>query len=274
VPHQEHRAIAAQLAAAIINARLRAESLEAERLERQVKQAVDVQRRMIPSRPPENPHYEFGCIYQPSSELGGDFYDFIRFDNGDLGVVVADVVGKGVPASLMMASARSTLRSNARRVTDIGEIMQSVNRRLYHDTLPSEFATAFYMELAEDGSKATYCNAGHEPLLLLRDGEVRDLNVGGMAMGIDPNERYECAEITLRPDDVMLLFTDGVSEARDFQDKAYGRKRLHDSLRLHGTEGPNLSAEFVAKQVLWDVRRFVGFAPQGDDITIVVVRVR
>ncbi|MBI5762252.1 MAG: SpoIIE family protein phosphatase [Planctomycetes bacterium] len=267
-------AIASQLAGAVINARLRTEVREAEQLERQVKHAADVQRRMIPARPPANPRFQFGCIYQPSHELGGDFYDFIEFDNGDVGLVVADVVGKGIPASLMMASARSALRSHARRVTDMGEIMQSVNRRLHHDTLPSEFATAFYVELAADGSHAKYCNAGHEPLLLLRRGELHEYDVGGMALGIDPDEAYPCEEIRLEREDVLLLFTDGVTEARDFHDKAYGRNRLHQSLRLHGSIAPDIPVEFIAKQVLWDVRRFVGLAPQGDDITIVVVRVK
>ena len=265
-------AIAAQLAAAIINARLRADLREAEDLERQVKHAAEVQRRMIPASPPESPHYRFGCIYQPSKDLAGDFYDFIRFENGDLGVIVADVVGKGVPASLMMASARSALRANARRMTDLGEIMQSVNRRLEYDTLPAEFATAFYVELSHDGAKAKYCNAGHEPLLLLRGGQITSLDVGGMVLGINEQERYESAEIALQPGDTMLLYTDGVTEALDYQDRAYGRERVYKSLITHGT-ADGASAEFIAKQILWDVRRFVGLAPQSDDITVVAIRV-
>ncbi len=267
-------AISSQLAGAIINARLRTEVREAEQLERQVKHAADVQRRMIPARAPRTTKYQFGCIYEPSHELGGDFYDFIEFDNGDIGMIVADVVGKGIPASLMMASVRSALRSHARRVTDIGEIMKSVNGRLHHDTLPSEFATAFYVELLADGTKAKYCNAGHEPMLLLRRGELIEYDMGGMALGIDPNEAYPCQEIALEPEDVLLLFTDGVTEARDFHDKVYGRNRLHQSFRLHGSISSGIPAEVIAKQILWDVRRFVGLAPQGDDITVVAVRVK
>lgn len=267
-------AIASQVGTAIVNARLRRDMEQADRLNRQIRLAADVQRRMIPARAPESPHYEFGCIYEPSSDLGGDFYDFIKFDNGDIGVVIADVVGKGVPASLMMASARSALRSNARRVTEIGEIVRSVNLRLLHDTLPGEFATAFYLELSAEGRSMKYCNAGHEPLLLLRNGEICELDVGGLAMGIAEDADYESAEAALMPGDVLVLFTDGMLEALNYDGQAYGRERLHASIKLHGALPPDLPVDMISKQLLWDVRRFVGLAPVTDDITLVVVRVK
>lgn len=267
------RAIASQVAGAIVNARLRRDALEAEQLERQVRLAADVQRRMIPSRLPANPRYQFGCLYEPASNLGGDFYDFIAFDNGDIGLVIADVVGKGVPASLLMASARSALRSSARRVDDISEIMRSVNRRLYFDTLPSEFATLYYAELSGDGPRLKFCNGGHEPLIVLRQGKIIELDVGGLALGIDPDFHYEWAERDLEPDDLLVLFTDGVTEALNYDGESYGRDRLHASIKRHGMTDANLPAELIAKQIFWDVRRFVGLAPRADDITLVVVRV-
>lgn len=267
-------AIASQVATAIVNARLRRDMEQSVRLDRQIKLAADVQRRMIPAKPPESAYYEFGSVYEPSSDLGGDFYDFIKFDNGDIGLVIADVVGKGVPASLMMASARSALRSNARRVTDIGEIVQSVNLRLLHDTLPSEFATAYYVELSADGRRMKHCNAGHEPLLLLRRGEIVELDVGGLALGIAEDAHYESAEMELKPGDVLVLFTDGMLEALNYDGEAFGRDRLHASIKLHGALPPDLPVDMISKQLLWDVRRFVGLAPVTDDITLVVVRVK
>lgn len=267
------KTMAAQLGTAIAKFRLQRNAREREQLARQLKLAGEVQRRMIPHYNPVHPHYQFGCVYQPSTELSGDFYDFIRFDNSDIGVVVADVVGKGVPASLMMASVRSALRSHARRVTDISEIIKAVNRRLYFDTLPGEFATAFYMELAADGRSVKYCNAGHEPLLLLRGNEIISLDSGGLALGIDPDEKFECAEAELQPGDQLLLFTDGMTEARNFDNQAYGRERLMNSLRTHGNSAQKSSADHVAKQLLWDVRRFTGLAPLGDDVSIVLVQV-
>jgi serine phosphatase RsbU (regulator of sigma subunit) len=265
--------IASQVAAAIVNARLRRDATEAERLDRQVRLAGEIQRRMIPARPPEHARYRFGCVYEPSAELGGDFYDFIPLPNGDIGVVIADVVGKGVPASLMMASARSALRSHAKRMTDIGELMRAVNLRLCHDTLPSEFVTAFYAVLSGDGKRLRYCNAGHEPLLLLRQSKLSMLDVGGLVLGLDPEAAYECGEAELEPQDVLVLVTDGLIEAMNYAGQAYGRERLHSSIKLHGSVAPDLPVDLIAKQLLWDVRRFSGLAAHSDDITLVVTRV-
>jgi sigma-B regulation protein RsbU (phosphoserine phosphatase) len=263
------QAIAAQVAAAIVNARLYREASDAERLERQVRLAAEVQRRMIPAGVPENPNYRFGCIYEPSSELGGDFYDFLEFPSGDIGVVIADVVGKGVPASLMMASARAALRSHAKRVYDVNDVISEVNLRLHKDTLDSEFVTAFYGVFSPDGRRLTYCNGGHEPVLLLRQGEVRELGVGGMVLGIDRDAKYVRAIEHLEPNDVLVMYTDGLLDATNYQDESYGRARLRESLRAHA----DLPARFLARQLLWDVRRFAGLAPAPDDMTIVVVRV-
>jgi sigma-B regulation protein RsbU (phosphoserine phosphatase) len=266
-------AIASQVAAAIANARLHRDAEQAVRLDRQIKTAGEVQRRMIPETPPEHAHYEFGSVYDPTYDVGGDFFDFIRFDNGDIGVAIADVVGKGVPASLMMASARSALRSHARRVTDISDIIRSVNRRLCHDTLPGEFATAFYLELAADGRLLKFCNAGHEPLLLLRGGRIEELDVGGLALGIVEDATYESAETALMPGDVLVLATDGVLEALNYEGEAFGRVRLHNSVRLHGAMARDMPVQLIASQIQWDVRRFTGLAPVTDDLTLVVVRV-
>ncbi len=266
-------AIASQVAAAIANARLRDGAREARKLDRQVKMASEVQRRMIPKSPPVHPCYQFGCVYEPSSQLGGDFYDFVGLPGGDIGIVVADVVGKGVPASLMMASTRSALRSHAKGVSDIGELMHLVNLRVCHDTLPAEFVTAFFAVLSPDGKRLTYCNAGHEPLLLLRRGRIKTLDVGGLVLGLDENATYQWAEAELQENDLLVLLTDGLIEAINYEDAAYGRERLHSSIKLHGAMANDMPVELIAKQLLWDVRRFVGLAPQSDDMTLVVTRV-
>lgn len=266
-------AVASQTAAAIMNARLRRDARDAERLERQVKLAAEVQRRMIPRSLPANPHYSFGCIYEPSFDLGGDFYDLLEFPDGEIGVVIADVIGKGIPASLMMASARSAIRGHIKCAPNLSEVMVEVNRRLCHDTLDGEFVTAFYGVLSPDGHRLCYCNAGHEPLILMRDGKIEELDVGGLVLGIDPDTEYEWAEHTLKPNDLLVMVTDGVVEALDFDDRAYGRARLHESIQRHGADALGLSPDLIAKQLLWDVRRFAGLAKMSDDITMVVTRV-
>lgn len=267
------KAIASQAAAAITNARLRNEMREAERLERQVMQAMEVQRRMIPAAAPRHPHYRFGCVYEPSHELCGDFYDLLEFDTGDIGLVVADVAGKGVAASLMMASARSALRAHAKRVYDVDEVMRELNLRMCHDTLESEFITLFYGVLSADGRRLTYCNAGHEPPLLLRGGRVTALDVNGTVLGIDPDAEFTRSILHLHPGDLWICCTDGLVEAVNFSDEAYGRQRLEMSLRLHGSMPDDMPTELIARQLLWDVRRFAGLSSLADDITLVVTQV-
>ncbi|MCZ6697327.1 MAG: SpoIIE family protein phosphatase [Planctomycetota bacterium] len=262
--------IASQVAAAVLNARLHREMRLAERLDRQVKLASEVQRRMIPAEAPETSVYSFGCIYEPSSELAGDFYDFFEFPNGDIGLVIADVVGKGVPASLMMASSRAVIRSYANVGADVGSVVAGVNHRLCKDTQENEFVTAFYGVLSADGRRLTYCNAGHEPMLLLRDGRIHELSVHGSPLGIDCDSEFAQSIQLLEAGDVLVLLTDGVLEAVNYDDVSFGRERLHASIQRHAA----LPARFLAKQILWDVRRFSGLASRHDDITMVVTRVQ
>lgn len=265
--------IATQIAAAIANHRLRRNAQDANQLKRQVQLAADVQRRMIPEQPPNLAHYQIGCLYEPTYDLGGDFYDFLEFPGGQTGVVIADVVGKGVPASLMMASTRAAFRAHAKRVRGVDQLMVEVNKRLWQDTLEHEFVTAFCCILSPAGRSLRYSNAGHEPLILLRDGQIYELDVGGLVLGLDPDAKYDWEEQELRPGDLLVLVTDGVLEAMNYDEEAYGRERFHNSIRLHGGMAGDMPADLIAKQLLWDLRRFVGLAPIQDDVTLVVIRV-
>jgi sigma-B regulation protein RsbU (phosphoserine phosphatase) len=263
------RSIASQAAAAIVNARLFAQRAESKRYRSQLDYAGEIQRRMIPDQPPKHKNITLAGVYAPSLEVGGDFYDFIPLPWGNLGLCVADVVGKGVPAALMMASVRSALRGHAHSIYEINEIMAQVNRHLCRDTVISEFATLFYGVFSPDGGQITYCNAGHEPPLLLRGDEFRRFEAGGVVIGVSPDEVFAKEVVDLEPGDVLVFCTDGVTEALNFEDQAFGRRRLQESILRYRNE----EVSTLAKQLLWDVRRFAGLAPQVDDITIVAARV-
>lgn len=262
------RAVAAQAAAAIENARLAAEAAEAEALERQVAMARDVQQRMIPSAPPQVAGIDFAAVYVPCFELGGDFYDFITLPDGNIGLCVADVSGKGVPASLIMASVRSALRAHVDLIYYLYEVIQRVNVMLVRDTKPQEFVTLFYGVLDTKNRRLTYCNAGHPPPLLLRDGRVSELAESNLVLGVDPAERYTQAVLDLRANDVLLLYTDGVPDAMNYQGQSYGRERLVNAF-MQGGE----TAEQVAQNILWDLRKYVGITKRTDDVTMIVVKV-
>lgn len=255
-------------AAAIVNARLDAQRKENDRVQRQVLLAVDVQRRMLPSAMPKVPPFDIAARYVPSFALGGDFYDFIELE-GHLGLAIGDVVGKGIAASLLMASVRASLRAYAQDVYDIDEIMSRVNIALSRDTLTNEFATLFYGVLDPATGRMTYCNAGHEPPLLLRRGEIVQLDVGGTVVGIDQHHRYDKGLVHLQENDLLLLYTDGLCDAQNFNNERFGRPRVHKAMR----EVAGGSAQDALNHILWEMRRFVGLKHSIDDTTLVVVKI-
>ncbi len=262
------KAVAAQAAAAIENARLLAETIQAQALERQVQMAVDVQLRLVPQRAPDIPGIDVASVYVPCYELGGDLFDFIPLADDNLGLVIADVAGKGVPASLIMASVRAALRAHVDNIYYLYEVMHRVNVMIYRDTKPSEFVTLFYGVLDTRNKRFTYCNAGHPPAMLLRNGEVTDLTGGSLVLGVDPEESYRQEVVQLQGGDVLLLYTDGLTEAMNFQRQVYGRQRVVESLAKGG-----VTAEVIAQNVLWDMRRFVGLTARNDDVTMIVAKI-
>ncbi len=263
------QSIASQAAVAIENARLQEESIEKDRLERQVQIAADVQRRMIPAHPPVIAGFDIGALYVPCFELGGDFYDFLLFGERSIGVAVADVAGKGLPASLLMASVRAAFRAYAGDVYDLDEIMARVNRSVASDSRSNEFVTAWYGTIDCDKKRLTCCNAGHDIPLLLRNGEFRELRTGGMVLGVNPQEHYEKEVVQLQSGDLLWIYTDGVTDAMAFSGEKFGKQRMRSALLQHA----NLSADQICRHMLWETRRFVGLSRRYDDTTMVAIKV-
>ena len=263
-------AIASEAAAAIVNARLYAEGLRSASMRRALAMAGEVQRRMIPAQPPEIPGFDIACAYVPTYELSGDFYDFIHLPEDNWGVAMCDVSGKGVRASLLMASIRASLRGHAVNVFEMSEVLNKVNRDLCADTLTSDFATLFYGVLDTTARRLTYTNAGHVPPILFRDGRTRYLESGGMVIGIDPDRQYPWESFILNPGDMVLLYTDGLSDALDFNDEAFGRDRIEKA----ALEAINMdySAEAIVRHVLWTMQRFAGLQRRFDDTSLVAIR--
>jgi serine phosphatase RsbU (regulator of sigma subunit) len=243
--------------------------VEKERLERQVQIAAEVQRRMMPSRPPKVPGLDIAALYVPCFELGGDFYDFIPLGDHSVGITVADVVGKGLPASLLMASVRAAMRAQADNVYDLDEIISRVNKSMSLDMRANEFITLWYGVLDYKNRQLTYCSAGHEPAILVRGGQMRDLGAGGMVVGVDPEQKYDKEVVQLQKGDVLYIYTDGVPDAMNYNGDKFGKARMRECLMSHLGD----PAEQICRQMLWETRRFVGLNRRTDDTTMVVVKV-
>jgi phosphoserine phosphatase RsbU/P len=261
--------IASQAAVAIENARLQEEAVEKDRLERQVQIAAEVQRRMMPLQPPKVPGLDVAALYVPCFELGGDFYDFIPLGDHSVGITVADVVGKGLPASLLMASVRAAMRAQADNVYDLDEIISRVNKSMSLDMRANEFITLWYGVLDYQHKQLTYCSAGHEPAILVRNGEMRELSTGGMVIGVDPEQKYGKEVVQLQTGDVLWIYTDGVPDAMNYNGDKFGKARMRECLLAHLGD----TAEQICRQMLWETRRFVGLNRRTDDTTMVVVKV-
>ena len=265
------KTIASQQAAAIHNARLVAEISESERLERQVRLARDVQHRMIPPSAPTVDNLQFAGFYEPSQELAGDFFDFIDLDRGRVGVVIGDVVGKGVAASLIMASVRAMLRATTPYLpaTDTSEVMKRLNHMLCEDLEMGEFVSVFYGVFDGPSRRIHYTNAGHLPPLLLRDGALQTLTTGDIVLGVLDDTDFATGSLDLHSGDRLLLQTDGLLEAMNFEGELFGDDRVRQSVMRDAED-----VETMVQNVLWDMRRFVGFADRSDDVTMVGVEVR
>ena len=266
--HHLLKALGQLAAAAIWNAELDSFRRNSEHIARQVELAVDVQRTLLPQDVPEYESLEVAGRYEPSFELSGDFYDFIPLESS-LGVVVGDVVGKGVAAGLLMASVRASLRAHIEDIYDIDEVMRRVNVAMHRDTSDFQFTTVFYCAIHTKTKRMTYSSAGHDPGFLIRNGEIRELRSSGLPLGIDAKSTYELVLIDLEPDDIVLLYTDGVSDAENFDKQRFTRDRIKQSVLRY----TDMTAKQIVDNVYWDVNRFIGLNKRSDDMTLVAIRI-
>jgi phosphoserine phosphatase RsbU/P len=263
-------AIAASAAIAIENARLYQVAVENGRIERELQLAREVQVSLLPRRAPELAGWEFAAGWHPAREVAGDYYDFIPADDrAELGLVIGDVSGKGLASALFMALTRSTVRASVAPARAPAVCISRANELLCADSANGMFVTLFYACLTVETGLLTYVNAGHNPPWLFHaaTGQLERLARTGMALGVDDTTGYTDREVQLAPGDLLLLYTDGVTDALSEQDE-FGEARLAELLRQHSTA----SADVLLAVVEHAVNEFSGPTAPVDDITLVVVR--
>lgn len=238
-----------------------------ERIQHEMRVAQLIQKTLLPKELPALPGWQVNAYYQAARQVGGDFYDFIYFDDGRLGFVIGDVTDKGVPAALLMATTRSVLRSVAQRVIAPGQVLERVNQILHEDIPPKMFITCLYAVLDPQSGQLQYANAGHDlPYHRSQNGYVRELRATGMPLGLFPEMNYEEKETTLAPGDGILFYSDGIVEAHNSTREMYGFPRL---MKLVGEYNGDTSLRDV---ILEDLAVFTGLDwEQEDDITMVTL---
>ena len=268
------KSIAEQSAFALYNAIIYSEANEKKRLDHDLEIARDIQRVLLPAEPPSVNGFEISGINVPARQVSGDYFDYIKVDEERLGVAIADVSGKGVPASLIMAICRSVLRSQAAQNPSPADVLRKVNRQLYPDIKEDMFISMAYLILDHARNGVMLARAGHDaPLLYKRASQtVTPLKPPGMVVGIDSGNVFDRITgdfpVPLERDDCLVLYTDGVTEALDTDGNEFGVERTIQSVRASAANG----AQAIIARLIDDLRNFVGSQPQNDDITLISIR--
>ena len=257
-----------QAAMVIENTRLQRALQEKKVLEKELVLAHQIQQQLLPKELPNRNYLEVASANLPCRNVGGDYYDYMLFNDGRTGVVIGDVSGKGIPAALLMSTLQGIFYSQAFSCHDVAQTVEQVNRYLVKRSMENSFLTAFYGVFAPDGS-LSYTNAGHNPpILVCCDGRVERLTEGGLLLGLFEHTRYQAAQAHLQDGDVLVLFSDGVTEASNEEGQDFGEERLIDlvaNLRA-------ASAREILDRALEEIRSFSNRAQQHDDLTLMVVK--
>ena len=257
-----------QAGTALSGSRLHEEALEKRRMEEELTVARHIQRSLLPARVPERDGVEIAAMTRPCRQVGGDFYDFLDYGSEGLGLAVADVSGKGVPAALILSSLQATLRAEARPGRSLEPVVRCINQRLCGDLQPGSFASLLFGYLDVTARTFHYVNAGHPAGLLLRkDGAMERLSEGGLLLGVESGALYEVGVAQFGPGDLLVLYSDGVTDVLNGDEEEFGSERLESLL----PSLVHLPLQGILDHIVESVESFVGGA-LPDDLTLLVMR--
>lgn len=255
----------------IENARLFQETLEKQRLEEEMALARNIQNRLLPKAMPEFKNIVIHGLNVPSKQVGGDYFDIIKLDNDIVAITISDVAGKGMPASLLMSNLQASLHSLVREGYPLDHLVGRINNVIYNNTDTEKYITFFYGQLDLKTLEMDYVNAGHNPPYILREnGDIDELTIGGIILGMMPDMPFETGSCKLRKNDTLMLYTDGVTETMTDDFVEYEEFRLKEFMRKHCV---SLSPLEINQKLTEELKEFAQGAQQGDDITILTLKV-
>ena len=261
--------IGSQSAQILENARLLEEEKDLLALRNEMKLAGEIQRKLLPDSTPDIPGFQFFATNMPAKSVGGDYYDFLPVDDNKFAFCIADITGKGMPAAMLMANLQATFRSQV--IMDAGccTCISRTNKILFNNTEPSKFATMFYGVLNADNGMLEYTNGGHDQPILFRSGKgIEYLQSTGLILGILEDSEYLKGDVNLEPGNVLLLYSDGITEAMNPASDMYGIEKAIEIV----SDNVDKSAQKIAELLLSDVRRHTKGALQSDDITLMLIK--
>ncbi|MBN1827069.1 MAG: SpoIIE family protein phosphatase [Candidatus Eisenbacteria bacterium] len=259
---------AAQAALAIENAKLHRNTIVQEKMQQEMRLAREIQKQFLPSAPPRIPSIEVAAINDPCEEIGGDYYDYVDLGGRSFGVAIGDAAGSGVTAALLMASLQASFRAEAVNNHSPSDVLHRINNFTFQRTHTARFVTFFYGLIDLKSGLFRYANAGHNPPILVgADGSSRFLTESDLILGVDADVVYHEHALQLRSGDLVVLFTDGVTDELNAEDESFGEERLRDLIVRHR----DLPAAELIERILVEVRDFMGDDP-GDDVTLLALR--
>jgi len=252
------------------NARLFQETLEKQRLEEEMALARNIQNRLLPKNLPQFENIKIHGLNIPSKHVGGDYFDVIKVKDNLLALAIADVSGKGMPASLLMANLQASLQSLIFENQDLSKLVGQINNVIYRNTDPEKYITFFIGLFNVNTNEFHFVNAGHNPPYIFTEKkEIKELSDGGIILGMMPDINYDVGKVYLNKNDWLVTFTDGVTEAMTAEDEEFEEKRVIDFIK---TNFKCPSPEKFNNLLIQEINNFVGDVPQNDDITILTVK--
>ncbi|MFN4111005.1 MAG: PP2C family protein-serine/threonine phosphatase, partial [Ignavibacteria bacterium] len=253
------------------NIRLFRETLEMQRIEEDIRIAREIQRNLFPSKFPQSQSFEFYGFNEPSKQVGGDYFDVFRINENQILILIADVVGKGVPASLVMSNLQATVKALTRIPFELKKATTVLNNLMKQNLNTGNFITFFWGTLDEKNKTFQYVNAGHNPPILIRNNEIIRLDKGGIILGVlELNQDYNSETIQLNENDLICLFTDGFIEAVDKNEIEFGEDKFIQKL----IEYKSLPIEIIANRLIEEVISFADNSSSMDDLTILLTKVK
>ncbi len=227
-----------------------------------------VQFALIPNKNPELNGWDIWLFTRPAREVGGDLVDYLKLPDSKLGIALGDVAGKGLGAALLMAKLQATIRAIAPHSRSLAKLGKELNDIFCRDGIPERFVSLVYFELRPNSGEIHILNAGHLPPLIMQNETVKEIDHGKAALGLKRNITYQDQHVELKPGDVFVVYSDGITEARNTKDEFFGERKLWEFLKV----SENLSAKEMGQHIIQKVDRFIGDDRMSDDISLIILK--